>query len=130
MAEKKIMVFAVLAVLAVTFFGSVSRPASKVSDWVTVGAKLKPIQFVGYTKPKFEPTEIQSLRLQIRQRDAQIAQKDLFTANQRFQLTLGELQAEAQKIKTENKWPADVRFNPDTLVFEEPPKPAEPPKKP
>jgi hypothetical protein len=69
--------------------------------------------------PKYQPTEIQLLRLQVLQRDAQIAQMQ-------FYQKVAALQAEGQKVKTENKWPADVRFNPDTLTFEEAPPPPPP----
>lgn len=77
-------------------------------------------------KPKsYSPTEVQTLRLQVRQKDAQLAQRDLQFAQQRFQQSIQDLNAEADKIKTENKWPAGLSFSPDTLTFSEPPKPAE-----
>jgi Tfp pilus assembly protein PilO len=78
-------------------------------------------------KPKvYEPTEVQNLRLQLRQKDAQIAL-------QRFQATVQDMNTEAEKIKKENSWPADLKFNGDTLKFEMPtlplPSPAPAPNK-
>lgn len=72
------------------------------------------------TKGKYQPSETQMLRLQIHQKDAQIAQKDLFIAQQNFQQSLHVLDAEADKIKQENKWPATLLFSQDNLSFTEP----------
>jgi hypothetical protein len=73
---------------------------------------------------RYAPSEVQSLRLQVRQKDAQIAQNALEKAQLRFQQTLVDLQAEAERIKTENKWPKDTQFDPNNLVFNEPPTPS------
>jgi hypothetical protein len=72
-------------------------------------------------KPKYAPTEIQTLRLQLRQKDAQIAQKDYFIAQQNFQAAVKALDDEADKVKTENQWPSGVLFDKDKLTFAEPP---------
>jgi hypothetical protein len=69
---------------------------------------------------KYQPNEVQSLRLQVKLRDAQIAQRDLQTAQQRFNQTLFDLNAEADKVRTENKWSDKVSFDPNTLTFSEP----------
>jgi hypothetical protein len=69
----------------------------------------------------YKPTEIQTLRLQLAQRDAQLAQKDLQEAQTRFQQALVNLTNEANKVKADNKWPADVQFSPNDLTFSAPP---------
>jgi len=71
---------------------------------------------------KYEPTEVEMLRLQVAQKDAQIAQIQLQQAQQMFQQALGRLHLEADKIKAEHKWPAEVQFKMDTLTFAAPPK--------
>jgi hypothetical protein len=66
------------------------------------------------SKPKtYEPSEVQTLRLQLKQRDTQMA-------IQVYQGKFNELVAEAQKVKKENGWPDDLKFNADTLQFEMP----------
>lgn len=77
-------------------------------------------------KPNFKPTELQTLRLQLKQRDAQIAQKDLFIAQQNFQAALKLLNDEADKVKAENSWPKETGFDANALTFAEGPK-ADPP---
>jgi hypothetical protein len=81
---------------------------------------VKPAEAESYT-----PTEVQSLKLQLRQRDAQIAQKDLQMYQQRFQQAINDLQAEAEQIKRDNKWAADVAFDMGTLTFAKKPGVAE-----
>lgn len=73
---------------------------------------------------KYEPTEVQLLRLQVKQKDAQLAQVQLQRAQQAFQGALAALDAEAGAVKKANNWPADVQFSPDTLTFEVPKLPA------
>jgi hypothetical protein len=75
---------------------------------------------------KYKPTDLQLLRLQVKQRDAQLAQVALRDAQQQFQSTLAALQQEADKVRDENKWPATVQFSPDTVSFSEQPAPATP----
>lgn len=75
------------------------------------------------SKPKYQPNEMQSLQLKVAQQQAQIAQKDLFIAQQNFQLALATLKAESDRVKQENKWDAEVIFNPETLTFIDTPKP-------
>ena len=70
-------------------------------------------------KSKFEPTEIQLLRLQVKQKDVQLAQKDYFIAQQNFNTTVKELNDEAAKVKEENKWPDGLVFNQEKLSFTE-----------
>lgn len=68
----------------------------------------------------YKPTELQALKLQVLQKDAQLAQVQLQRAQQAFQGALAALDAEAGKVKVENGWPKDVQFSPDTLTFEVP----------
>ncbi|SRR6266436_3718222 len=77
----------------------------------------------------YKPTELQSLRLQVRQKDAQLAQAALQAAQQQFQAALQNLTAEGEKVKVENKWPSDTQFSPNDLSFSAP-APAKDVKKP
>jgi len=73
---------------------------------------------------KFQPTEIQSLRLQVKQRDAIIAR-------QNYENAVNQIQAEAEKVRKENNWPDTVRFDFNSLTFFDtatPPKTQEPKK--
>jgi len=97
-----------------------------------VGASLgiMAICIFGQEKPKYSPTEVQGLRLKVAQQAAQLAQRELQLAcsepQQKFQKAIGDLNAEADKVKMENGWPEEVGFNPDTLVFSVPPPPPAP----
>lgn len=66
---------------------------------------------------KYVPTELQLLKLQVAQKDAQLAQIQLQRAQQAFQGALAALDAEAGAVKKENRWPDAVQFSPDTLTF-------------
>src|SRR5258708_6738094 len=71
---------------------------------------------VAQRKPAiYVPSETQALRLQVKQKDAVIAQKDMQAVQQRFQDALNALNAEAEKVKKENGWSPDIKFSPDTL---------------
>src|SRR6266404_7794961 len=74
---------------------------------------------------KYEPTEVEQLRLQLAAKDAQIAQIQFQNAQYVFQQAIARLHAEADKVKAEHKWPAEVQFKPETLTFAAPapPKP-------
>lgn len=65
----------------------------------------------------YKPTEIQLLKLQVAQKDAQLAQVQLQRAQQTFQGALAQLDTVAGDVKRENGWPKDVQFSPDTLTF-------------
>jgi hypothetical protein len=87
--------------------------------------------------PKYVPTEVQSLKLQVLQKDAQLAQVQLQRLNdalqqsqQAFQKALQALQAGADEVKKANGWPADTQFSQDQLTFSAPPTPPTPPAKP
>jgi hypothetical protein len=82
-------------------------------------------------KVKYEPTEIQSLRLKVDQQKALLAQRDLQQAQANMQAAMAALTEESAKIKKENGWPEDVTFNPDSLAFSSPaPTPAAAPAAP
>lgn len=59
---------------------------------------------------QFPPSEIQSLRLQVKQRDARLAQ----LASER---AMGDLAVECHKVRDDNKWPATVECDFNTLTF-------------
>lgn len=87
------------------------------------GIALAQAPSVAAPPSKFEPTEVQRLKLQVAQKDAQLAQVQLQRAQVAFQAALAELDAEAGRVKAANGWPATVQFSPDTLTFVEAPKP-------
>jgi hypothetical protein len=87
---------------------------------VEIGLLIGAGVLLGQEKQTYQPNETQSLRLQLRQKDAVIAQKDLQVAQQRFQGALNDLNAEADKVKAENHWSKEVTFAPDTLTFSVP----------
>lgn len=78
------------------------------------------IAALGETK-LYTPSDIQFLRLQVKQRDAQLAQRDLQAAQQKFQQAILDLTQEAERVKLENKWDAKTQFDPNNLVFSAPP---------
>jgi hypothetical protein len=79
---------------------------------------------VAQSPPKdYKPTELQSLRLQVKQKDALLAKQALESAQTNFQKALTDLQAEGDRVKSENGW-KDVQFNPNDLSFTEPKKEA------
>jgi hypothetical protein len=84
---------------------------------------LMNIQAMAQSPPAstYQPTEVQSLRLQVAQRDAQLAQRDVVAANQRFQAAVAALSTAGERVKQENKWPDDVHFDLDTLNFSQAP---------
>ena len=85
----------------------------------------------GQTLPdgKYKPSEIQSLRLQVKQKDALLAQQALGQAQTNFQNAMAALAAEAERIKQDNKWDAKVQFDAGTLQFTLPPAAAVTPEK-
>ena len=108
-----------------------SHKPSKRDLAVAAAVLLLPAAFVWgqATAPapsKYEPTEIQRLRLEVKQRDAKLAQRDLADAQARFQAAVAALMAEGDAVREANGWPKDVALNPDTLTFAEPPQAAKP----
>lgn len=64
-----------------------------------------------------QPTEVQHLQLEVMQKDALLAQKDMQNAQANYQQALLKLSAKAAEIKKENKWDDSVTFNPNTLAY-------------
>lgn len=73
------------------------------------------------TPEKYLPTEVQKLRLQVKHKDAEIAQFGVQVAQQRYQAFLNALQEEGERIKTENHWNLDVQFDANAMTFRDPP---------
>ena len=106
-----------------------SHKPSKRDLTVAAAVLLLPAAFVwgqatAPAPPKYEPTEIQRLRLEVKQRDAKLAQRDLADAQARFQAAVAALMAEGDAVRAANGWPKDVALNPDTLAFAVPVAPA------
>jgi len=74
-------------------------------------------------KDVFKPTEIQSLRLQVKQRDALLAKAALEQAQRQFQQALTDLTSEGERVKQENGWAKDTQFQPNDLTFSAAPAP-------
>ena len=71
--------------------------------------------------PDLKPTEVQQLRLEVKQKTAMLAQRDVTDAQTRFNQALGELQDEASQVEKANGW-KDVQFDPQALTFKPMPK--------
>lgn len=82
------------------------------------------------SEKKYELSELQHLRLEVKQKDAQIAQQNYAIAQSQFQKSIADFNAEAKKIEQENGWPETLKINIDNLTFTEmPPVPPVPEKK-
>ena len=79
---------------------------------------------------KYELSEIQKLRLEVKQKDAQLAQQTLTMAQQTFNQRIADFNAEAQKVEQENGWPSTLKIDPNTLTFSDPPAVKGPPAAP
>jgi len=69
----------------------------------------------------YKLTEVQLLKLQVQQKDAQLLQAQLQNVQRQFQEKVSELMSTANKFKLENGWPPETVFDPDKLVFSAPP---------
>jgi hypothetical protein len=87
---------------------------------VTTGAVI--IRSQTAKPPVYEPSEVQALRLQLKQRDA----RDALVA---FQQAAAALNQACEAVRSENKWPVTVKCNPDTLKFADSAPPPTPPAK-
>jgi hypothetical protein len=76
--------------------------------------------------PALTPTETQSLRLRNKQLEALLAKTAADAAQQHFQQALADLNAEAERVKTEQHWPKDTQFSMNDLSFTPAPPPAKP----
>lgn len=79
---------------------------------------------------KYETTETEQLKLQLKQKDAIIAQIDLNTAQRQMQDAMAAINAEAEVVKKAHGWDESVLFNTTSLTFVDPPKPPTPTQKP
>jgi uncharacterized protein YggE len=66
------------------------------------------------------------LRLQVKQRDALLAQHAMQQAQDAYVSAMADLNKAADEVKRAKGWPGDVRFDPGTLSFMEPPTPPAP----
>lgn len=72
---------------------------------------------------EYRPTDAQVVRLLRKRTDAVLANVTKLQADQAFAHAMSELMAECEAVRVENKWPAEVTCNPDTLMFSVPPAP-------
>lgn len=73
--------------------------------------------------PEYKPTDMQILRLQVKQSQAQTKKVLRDHAQEEFNAAYGALMDEANAVKKENKWPVETLVDPDKLLFSAPPKP-------
>ena len=69
----------------------------------------------------YVPTEVQSLRIKLAYKDAQIAQYQLQQAQEAANKAMTALNDEVAKVRKENGWGDDVGFNFQTQQFVPPP---------
>jgi hypothetical protein len=98
--------------------------AKQPAFWLGIIFLVAAILAHGQASPELKPSEVQMLRLEVKQKTALLAQRDVNDAQTRFNQALTELQDEAKKVEEENKW-TDAQFNPQDLTFKPMPKPAE-----
>lgn len=95
--------------------------------WALIGFLFLCSGLLGQKPSEYKPTEVESLRLQVAQKDAIIAQQQMQQVQQAYQSAIDKLHTEAEKIKADHKWPETVKFNDQAITFYEVPK-AEPAK--
>lgn len=80
----------------------------------------------------FTPTDLQLTKLQLAHSRAETAMEKKAAAENSFNAAINNLQGECEKVKTENKWPAETICNMDSVdlggndklpPFQAPPKP-------
>jgi hypothetical protein len=110
----------------VKFFDAVGRTVLLIVALGTlIGAGIVSCQ----TKPAaLTPTELETLKLQVKQKDAQLKRQAFNQAQAEFQAAYGALMDEANAVKKDHKWPVETLFDPDKLQFSQPP--ATPPAQP
>ncbi len=79
------------------------------------------VKIFAQTKKSYELTEIQKLRLEVKQKDAQLAQQTAAIAQSRFQSAVTDFNDQVKAIEKENGWPETLQVDPNTLAFREPP---------
>src|SRR6267378_483908 len=76
------------------------------SLWGALGLRAEAQAPTPPSSVKYEPTEVERLRLEVKQKDAQLAQVQLQRAQQAFQQSLALLDEEAGKVKAAHPdWP-------------------------
>lgn len=68
----------------------------------------------------YKPSEVQSLKLQVKQKDVLLAQAAAQKATEVFQQSLAALSEEAENVKKENNWPKELTFDVNNLKFAKP----------
>jgi len=81
------------------------------------------------TDKKYQPDPTQSLRLQLKHKDGEMAQIQFNLAQQNLNKALNDITAEGEAIKKENGWPVELILDPNTLTFKMPPAPTPEPQK-
>jgi len=112
MKSKIIITFiALLLGMIAAALGQQTRPPGE-------GTKDNPYQVpVVSIGKEYKPTELQQLKLQVRQKDAQLAQVALREAQSNFQQKVKDLMEEGVAVQKAQGWPDTVTMNPDSLVF-------------
>ena len=67
--------------------------------------------------PSYTPSETQKLKLELKHKDAEIANILLRDAQARYQTAIAALQNEGTVVIKENKWPDDLLFDAESLTF-------------
>jgi len=63
----------------------------------------------------YEPTEVENLSLQVKQRDAVLAQVALAQASANFHKAVADFNAQVEIVKKAHGWPATVEVDPTAL---------------
>jgi len=69
---------------------------------------------------EYKLTEVQLLKLQVVQKDAMLLKAQMQDIQRQFGDKIADLQRTAEKIKLENSWPPETRFDMDSLQFSAP----------
>ena len=96
-------------------------------NWVLIPLLLVTSAFAEDRPKKYETSEIEHLKLQVKQKDAQIAQIYYMQSQQKYNDAVQELYKECTSIRDQHNWPATVTCKPEDLTFFDTPK--EEPKK-
>jgi hypothetical protein len=104
--------------------GIVGRGAVYASIGLLIGLAISAASIHSQEKPKdppkFEATEVQHLKLEVKQRDALLAQRDLTMAQRVYNESVAALGAECESVRKENNWPQGVSCDLQTLNFAAP----------
>lgn len=113
-----ILILGLLAVVSVIFWAAKTVSAQTTQ---TPGGATLPVAVIKDHPPKeYKLTEVQLLRLQVQQKDAMLLKAQMQEIQRQFGEKVGDLQRTAEKIKLENSWPPETRFDMDKLEFSAP----------